>query len=177
MTIEINEQGSEAFYKETVNVAAQYKYLLKNHQAKLKDYFKQYKKLLILAAAVLLVNVLMIVFWGADTFQLVAAGALLIVTLMCAAFLASLNKACKSMMADGHSSVLTLDENGAELAVAGKQTIRMAWENLAVVRVFQESVGFIPQSGAGIIISVDKKYAADILAWLQINQPAVETVR
>ena len=30
MTIEINENGSEAFYKETVNAAAQYAYILKN---------------------------------------------------------------------------------------------------------------------------------------------------
>ena len=177
MTIEINEQGSEAFYKETVNMAAQYRYLLKNHQVKLKDYFKQFRTLLILSLAVLLINVLMIVFWGADTFQLVAAGALLIAALMCAAYLFSLTKACKAMMADRHSSVLTLDESGAELATEGKQTVRLAWENIAMVRVFQESVGFIPQNGTGFIISVDKKYAADILAWLQINRPAVETVR
>ena len=45
MKIEISERGSEAFYREVVNISAQYRYILKNHHHKLKDYFTQIVKL------------------------------------------------------------------------------------------------------------------------------------
>ena len=45
MKIEISEKGSEAFYREVVNISAQYRYILKNHHHKLKDYFTQIVKL------------------------------------------------------------------------------------------------------------------------------------
>jgi hypothetical protein len=45
MKIEISEKGSEAFYSEVVNISAQYRYILKNHHHKLKDYFTQIVKL------------------------------------------------------------------------------------------------------------------------------------
>ena len=47
MKIEIKEKGSEAFYKEIVNISGQYRYLIKNHNYKLKDYFKQFKRCLL----------------------------------------------------------------------------------------------------------------------------------
>ena len=45
MKIEITKQGSKAFYREVVNISAQYRYILKNHHHKLKDYFTQIVKL------------------------------------------------------------------------------------------------------------------------------------
>ena len=45
MKIEISDKGSEAFYREVVNISAQYRYILKNHHHKLKDYFTQIVKL------------------------------------------------------------------------------------------------------------------------------------
>ena len=38
MRIEITEKGSDAFYREVVNITAQYRSILKNHRHKLKDY-------------------------------------------------------------------------------------------------------------------------------------------
>ena len=66
MTIEINEKGSEAFYREVVNISAQYRYILKNHHHKLKDYFKQFKILLMLGTVFLVLLLLMAAFWGID---------------------------------------------------------------------------------------------------------------
>ena len=169
MTIEINEQGSEAFYRETVNAAAQYRYLLKNRDYKLKDYFKQFRTLIIVSLAVLAVNVVLMILWGAEAYQIAVAAVLLFAALMCVVYLASLNKALKNMMAGSHASVLTLDDDGVEVKVRDTQTVRIAKNNLAGIRTFTESLCFIPAAGAGMIISVEKKYADEILAWVREN--------
>ena len=176
MQIEINEQGSEAFYKETVNAAAQYRYILKDHHYKLKDYFKQFRTLLITSLLVLAVNVGLIIAWGGDTIQTAASAVLLVAALMCGAYLFSLHKACKSMMAGRHRSVLTLDESGAELDVPDTQTVKIARKNLAVVRIFHESLCFVPQAGAGVVISVDRKLGAEIPDWIRENWPEAEII-
>ena len=174
MTIEINEKGSEAFYKDTVNAAAQYRYLLKNKNYKLKDYFVQFRTLVIASLAVLAVNVVLMILWGAETYQIAVSAALLIAALMSVAYLLSLNKTYKTMMADPHTSVLTLDDDGVELKVRDTQTVRIAKKNVAVIRTFSESLCFIPAAGAGVIISVNKKYADEILGWVRENWPGTD---
>lgn len=177
MTIEINERGSEAFYKETVNAAAQYRYLLKSRNYKLKDYFKQFRTLVIASLAVFAVNTALMILWGAKNYQIAVSAVLLIAALMSVVYLASLNKAYKTMMANPHKmdkSVLTLDDDGVELKNENTQTVRIAKGNVAAVRTFSESLCFIPAAGAGVIISVDKKYADEILGWIRENWPGTD---
>ncbi len=176
MTIEINENGSEAFYKETVNAAAQYAYILKNHGYPLKDYFKQYKNLLIISGIFIVILAVMGTLWGMDSFMIVALALLLIASLLAGAYLLRLTKMVKGMMAGKHRSVLTLDESGVELNVAETQTVKIAKQNLAVVRLFKECLCFIPAKGAGVVISVDKKYADQILGWIRENWPDAEVI-
>mgnify|MGYP007070336305 CR=1 FL=1 len=174
MKIEINEPGSEAFYKETVNAAAQYRYILKDHSYKLKDYFRHYRTLLTVALIVLAANVAEMLLWGAGTAQLVASGVLLAASLMCSAYLFSLKKSCRTMMADPRASVLSLDDGGVELKVEDTQTVRIAKSNIAVIRVFSECLCFVPAAGAGVIISVDRKYEEEITRWVRENWPETE---
>lgn len=174
MQIEINEPGREAFYKETVNAAAQYRYLLKNRNYKLKDYFKQFRMLMIASFAVLAVNILLIILWGAETLRVATSAALLVAAVMCAAYLFSLRKMYKTLMTAPSSRVLTLDENGVELQVIDAQTVRIDWNNVVAVRLFTESICFIPAGGSGIIIAVDISYAAEITEWISTHCP--ETV-
>ena len=174
MTIEINENGSEAFYKETVNAAAQYAYILKNHGHPLKDYFKQYKNLLIISGIFVVILAVMGIAWGMDTLMIVALVLLLLASLLACAYLFRLSRMVKGMMAGKHKSVLTLDEDGVELNAAETQTVRIAKSNLAVIRVFKESLCFIPAKGAGVVISVEKKYADEILGWIRENWPDAE---
>ena len=177
MTIEINEKGSEAFYKETVNAAAQYRYLLKNRNYKLKDYFSQFRTLVIASLAVFAVNAALMILWGAETYQIAVSAALLIAALMSVVYLASLKKAYKTMMTNprnSNKSVLTLDDDGVELKNESTQTVRIARGNIAVIRTFKESLCFIPAAGAGVIISVNKKYADEILGWVRENWPGTD---
>lgn len=174
MRIEINEKGSDAFYREVVNITAQYRGILKNHNRKLNDYFRQFRILLILGAAALVILILMAVFRGADPFDYAIIAALFIEVVMCAGYLYALNKMLKAMLADSRSSVLTLDETGVELNKGGSQIVKLGWDNIAVVRVDKESLTFVSGDRTGIVISIAKEFADEILAWLRENLPTAE---
>ena len=176
MRIEIIEKGSDAFYREVVNTTAQYRSILKNHNHKLKDYFRQFRLLLVLGAAVLVILILMAVFWGVDPFDYAIIAALSIEVIMCAGYLYALNKMLKAMLADSRSSVLSLDETGVELNKGGSQIVKLGWDNIAVVRADKESLTFVSGDRTGIVISAAKKYADEILVWLRENLPSVEVV-
>ena len=176
MRIEISEKGSEAFYREVVNIMAQYRSILKNHRRRLRDYFKQFRILLILSAAFLVILILMAVFWGVGPFDYAVIAALGITAVMCVGYLYALNKMFKAMLADTRTSVLSLDDTGVELNKGGSQLVKLGWDNIAVVRVFQESLTFISGDRTGIVISVAKQYAGEILSWLRENQPSVEVI-
>ena len=176
MKIEISEKGSEAFYREVVNITAQYRGILRNHHYRLKDYFKQFRILLILSAAILVILILMAIFWGAEPFYYAVMGALGIEVIMCAGYLYALNKMLRTMMADTGTTVITLDDTGVEFNRVGSQLIKLAWDNIAVVRVFQESITFVSADRRGVVISIAKQYAGEIPAWLREHHPSVEVV-
>ena len=174
MIIEIRQKGSEAFYREVVNITAQYRYILKNHHHRLKDYFKQFKLLLVLAAVFLVLLLLMAAFWGLDRWGYAVIAGLAISAAMSAVYLRLLNNMLKAMLADARTSVLSLDEAGVELNKGGSQIVKLGWENIAVVCVYWESISFVSGDRTGIVISVAKQYAGEIPAWLRAEQPGVE---
>ena len=176
MKIEISEKGSEAFYREVVNITTQYRFILKNHHYKLKDYFKQFKVLLILGIVFFVLLLLMAIFWGIDPWGCAVIAALGIIDAMCAVYLHLLNKMLKAMLADSRTSILSFDDTGVELNKGGSQIVKLGWDNIAVVRVYQESLSFVSGDRTGFVISAAKKYAGEILAWLREHQPHVEVV-
>ena len=78
------------------------------------------------------------------------------------------------MLADSRSSVLSLDETGVELNKGGSQIVKLGWDNIAVVRVDKESLTFVSGDRTGIVISIAKEFADEILAWLRENLPTAE---
>ncbi|MBQ4045363.1 MAG: hypothetical protein II627_02850 [Lachnospiraceae bacterium] len=176
MTIEILEKGSESFYKETVNVIAQYRYLLKNHRYKVKDYFDQYKKLLIVSSIVFVVLLLMIIFWGPDALSFAGVSVLFIAIVLCIFYMFTLKRALKTLLSDSRFSILTLDDKGVELNKGDEQILRFSWDNVLFVRVFDYGIGFVSSDRSGVIIMVSRDYEKEILAWLSANQPELEVV-
>ncbi|MBQ1476370.1 MAG: hypothetical protein IIZ21_03705 [Firmicutes bacterium] len=177
MRLEIKEKGNEAFYREAINVATQYRRLLQKPERKLTDYFKAYKIYTILCAVLAVLIAAMNIAWGWDTLGTVALVALIIVAIFSAAFWKRLNGLQKSMMDDPRMSVFTMDENGVELNKGDSQTVRMSWDNLAFVRIFDESISFFTKDGMGFIITVNRRYAKEILEYLQAERPDVKIVR
>ena len=176
MKIEIKEKGSEAFYKEIVNISGQYRYLIKNHNYKLKDYFKQFKMLLIAGSIVLALLILMCVFWGFRTIDYVAICFLGLAVILCFAYIRLLNKYKNSLMDDAGESTLEMDEEGVELSKKDTQTIKNTWNNIEFVRLFDECLCFVPKSKTGIMICVTKEFAKQIKDWLKENKPQIEVL-
>ena len=177
MRLEIKEKGNDAFYREAINVATQYRRLLQNPERKLIDYFKAYKIYTILCAVLAVLIAAMNIAWGWDTLGIVALVALVIVAIFSAAFWKRLNGLQKNMMDDLRTSVFTMDESGVELNKGDSQTVRMSWDNLAFVRIFDESISFFTKDGMGFIITVDRRYGKEILEYLQAEQPDVRVIK
>ena len=108
----ITERGSEAFYREVVNAAVQYRALLKKPTAKLKDFFKYVKVYGILCGAFFLLVLIMAILWGFDALSIVAlvvsGGALFV----CLRYYTTMKKTLDGYLQDKRASVLTLDETG-----------------------------------------------------------------
>jgi len=174
MKIEIREKGSDAFYREVVNAAVQYRSIQKKHDRKLADYFKRYRRLLILCAAMVVLLAVTSALWGLDTLDVVLIALLSFEAILCGAYCHSLNKLYRTMREDTRASVFTLDENGVELNKADSQILRIGWNSVGVVRRFSESLCFFSADPTGMIIAVNKQYEPQIAAWLRENRPDVE---
>ncbi len=173
MTVEIQEKPGRLFYREAINVAVQFRQLQKNPNYKLKDYFRQFSLLLAVGAGVLLLLGLVVLLFGARGYDLAAGAFLLCALILCAAFRLRLNQLLKASQADTHHSFVTLDEDGVELNKEDFQRIRISWNNIASVRLFSESLNFLSADQAGLVISVSRRYADDMIAWLTENRPDI----
>ena len=130
--------------------------------------------LIILAVIVLLLLILTMVLWGVNSFDIAGVFILAASIMLSGAYLFSLNKVLKPMMNDGRTSVLTLDDKGVEIRKGDTQTLRIGWPDVAVVKQYRESLNFVSADQTGFVISADKRYADQILAWIRENQPGVD---
>lgn len=73
MRIEIKEKGTPEFYKEVVDVSAQYLRLMKKPESKLKDTFKMLKGYIALCTVFLALVLITGFAWGLDALTLVVA--------------------------------------------------------------------------------------------------------
>jgi|GEM_PF-1022365 len=176
MTIEINEKGSPEFYKETVNVVTQYRYLIKKPRRRLRDYFRQLLYAGLLCCALLALLAVLTAAAGPDALANAAMGVMVFCAVLCFAFLFNMKKLLRRMLADERPSVLTLDENGVELRKGSSQTVRIGWSNVAFVRVFKESVCFFSSDPSGFVISVTRRYDERIASFLRTARPDITLI-
>jgi hypothetical protein len=177
MRIEIREKGSEAFYRETVNVVSQYRALLAKPERKLRDNFRILLVDTVVCAVLLALLAAMAAAWGADGLTYAAVAVMAITGIFCVVFLVNMKRMLRNMMESGGRSVVTLDESGVELEKEGAQTVRLAWNGVAFVRVFRESVCFFARDGMGFVISVDRRYERELLDWLAAAGTGVRLIR
>ncbi len=177
MRIEIDHKGSEAFYREIVNVVTQYRKLIHIPDRKYRDYITLLRNDIIVAVAVAIFLLAFMIADGAKSTDLAVLACLVLVTVLAASYYFSLRKMYKGMMAEDIPSVLTLDEEGVELEKVGSQTYRMNWNTIAFVRVFKESVCFVSGKTAGLVIGIERAYEEQILDYILTNCPAVKVIR
>ncbi len=179
LKIVVTEPGSEAFYRELVNIMAQYRQLLKKPERKLRDMFKSFRSnmiaMIVIAAIALLVCVLSFMWQDLTASSIVLLAMALALIFLYAYNLKNYNKAVKRFIDEHRVTTVTLDAQGIENKT-DRQTVRLAWDNVAFVRVFKESVGFLSSNGAGMVMTIDRKYESTILDWMKANKPAVRIV-
>ncbi len=177
MTIEISKRSAtDAFYREAANVVGQYRRLMKRPERKLRDLFAALRVCLGVSVAFLVSVAVTGAVWGADGATIAAAGLFCFAILLCAVSLGSLTRLVRGLKNDPRSSLLTLDERGAELNKENSQVLRMAWDNVAFVREFDESVCFFSKEATGFVISVPSAFRGEIFAYLGENAPGVRAI-
>ena len=176
MRIEIKEKGTPEFYKEVVDVSAQYLRLIKKPESKLKDTFKMLKGYIVLCAVFLALVLITGFAWGLDALTLVVAVVLLAALAVSILQLHRMNKMVKSLMDDPHTSVFTLDEDGIELDKEQAELIRVSWSNVAFARIFSESICFFAKGGRGLVLAVNKGRVQEILEYIREHQVDVRII-
>ena len=174
MTLVIDNKGSDAFYREVVNVASQSRFIIKKHDYKLKDYFKQFRNLLIICCVLIVILAAMMIAWGVKPLDITALLLLAVAALFCGMYLYNLNKLWRGLSDEQGTTVITLDENGVEYNREDTQIIRTAWEKIAVVKLCSESVCFVPSDRSSILVFVENRHSDAITEWLMQNRPDVE---
>ncbi|MBO4327355.1 MAG: hypothetical protein J5950_08790 [Clostridia bacterium] len=176
MKIEITEKGSDAFYRDLINIMLAASFIQKNHNYKIRDQFKNYKSLLIIDLVLLSFMILLGILFGFKTFLIICLIVLGLSTLLNVYMLYSIRRKIQTLSSEFRPEILTLDESGIELAKEGKEVMRNSWDNVAVVRISTECIAFIPASRAGIIFFVGRQYETEITAWLRESQPSLEII-
>ena len=178
MRIEVNEKVREKFAEEIVSISAQYRYLRKNHSRKLRNILKEYKILLIALAVMLVLHgVSMLTWMTPDGFNWALILVLTVLLVIYVSFYMNLRKTYRGFLEQKGGSVITLDENGAELNRQNSQVIRLSWDNVAFVRVFKESLCIFSRDANGMLLLTDIKYADMIAGWISENHPEIELLR
>ena len=101
---------------------------------------------------------------------------LLIAAALCGVYLYNINRTFKSLRSAEGRITLTFDEEYIEYERQHAQTIRLAWNRIAVVRNLANSLCFISSDQSGIVISVSNTYKGQILDWLRENRPETEII-
>lgn len=169
MTIEIREKGTESFYREVVSVIAQYQNLLKEPDKKYRDIFKTYRNMGLCLAALFVLMLVIGFTSGFSALTIVALVVVCIAAMMVIVFDHAMRKQVKNYLAEGGSSVLTLDKNGVEIGKEKSQTVRLAWDNVAFVRKFNEAVCFFSKEATRIVIAVPAEHDQEIYDYLDDN--------
>ena len=177
MRIEVKERGSKDFYKEVVNVLNQYRLFLADPEAQLPDAFKSNIRQAILMSLMFIIMLIMGIKVGFRAMVVICLAASGFAAVLTFVFLSRLTKQVNTFMADERTAVVTLDETGVEFNKEGSQVVRLGWDNVALVRAFNESVCFFAKDMSGVVISVDGKYKQEIFDYIRTAGIDVKTVK
>ena len=169
MTIEIREKGTEAFYREVVSVTAQYQRLIKKPDLKYHDLFKSYRILGLCMAALFGLQ-----FWlgfldGFDALRIIAMTVVTVAAFVVFLYDRMMRKLVKGYLEDERPSTVIMDDDGIEINKCDAQAVRLAWDNIAFVRKFKESICFFAKDNSRIVLAVTTEYEQEIMKYLEDN--------
>lgn len=166
MKITITEKGSESFYKEVLNISAQYRKLLRKPNSKLEDQFNTWKVLFISSVILFILYVIEICIWGKTSTLEIMMVSVISLAILSGTSLKQLNKKLEAMLNDEGDSIFTIDEEGIELNKTSVSA-KLSWQNIAFVRTFKESTCFLPKNKTDKIIAISNKYLEEIKPYIK----------
>lgn len=170
MRIEMEGRGSDSFYKEVINVASEYRNIINKPESPLTDTFVQMRRNIIICAVLSVFLGGLTVMYGGSTLSVVALVLNAVLIVFSVARLIGMNRSLAEMRSDNRKTALILDENGVAVEKDGTETVRIAWDNVAFVKKFPESIGFFASAGAGVI-TANRRYEKEILKFMKENKP------
>ena len=54
--------------------------------------------------------------------------------------------------------------------------MRIAWDNLAFVRVYRECIGFVSKDVSGLIVFVERRYEGQVIPYVRETAPGVTII-
>lgn len=167
MKFEITERGSDAFYREICNVVFQAKHYKKKPAMKYVDTFKRTKILMILLIVMEVLQIVMGVAWGFDPVSIALTAIVAFLIVVYIKLYGNMTGYYRSISTDSRTSVFKIDDYGIELDRIGSHAVRIAWENIAFVRVFKESMIFFSKDEPMAVIALDRPHMGPVVEYLK----------
>lgn len=178
MTLQMQEKNTNRFYWEVIQISSQSNALRKRPNKKLTDFFAFF-----VGFAVLLLVLLCycLIRWVNSGFYSMLLPPVLICLLgLMYAFLCitkTLKRYRELKNTPPCPSTLTLDERGATADMESGTAVRISWDVMAFIRVFEELICFMPNKAGNAMIFVERERAQEILDWLRENKPDVLVIQ
>jgi len=169
MTIEIKEKGSEAFYREVVSVTTQYQRLIKKPDLKYRDLFKSYRSMGLCMAVLFGMQLWLGALDGFNALRITALTVVAVVVFVVFLYDRMMRKLVKGYIEDERPSTVIMDDGGIEINKCNAQIVRLAWDNIAFVRKFKESICFFAKDNSRIVLAVTTEYEQEIMKYFDDN--------
>lgn len=173
MTIDIIKSNNEATVKEAVNIASQYGALVNNPKMKLRDSFKEriiyiYISLAVFAALVTLT----LIFWKVSALTIIAVAVLVIAAILGVVIHLRMKNAIRQYMEDKSKRQVVLDEKGIDIRKDGATVLRKEWNDVAAMRLFNETFCLIEKKVSGPAVVINKAHFDEIKKFIQTETNA-----
>jgi len=168
MTIDIINTNNAASCREAVNISLQYGSLVKDHNMKIKDRFRERIIYTVISLVVLIALLaLTFIFWKVNALTVVAVVLLAVDVILGVVMHLKMKKMLRQLMEDKRKKQLVLDEKGVEVKKDGACVLRIDWNNIAAMRVFDETCCLIAKVFNGPAVIINKAYAAEVKQFIQ----------
>ena len=167
MKLEINELGSRDFYEEILYLSLNRRNILRNKNYKVhkvNDYYRMYIIYSILAA------LLMIVFYFMfkNGIFLMMAGMAIFLIVYELLSVNNFNKYIEAIMSQDKAKTIEINEDGVSYS-DGERSLSLDWNAVHSVIKGKYSISFFPKNESDYMISLDKKYADEVIEALKAN--------
>ena len=163
MKIKITEKGKYEFYKEVVNITQQYRSLIKKPEQKIKDNIKSLEKLTYADIAIVAFLVIDIIMFGFDSSSIITLIFSILIIITGYFYTSNLKKQVNKMYESAGNREVVIDKKGIKYVNPDVQTISIAWDNIAFIKLGEYTIAFIPKDNTGILICLQIDYKDQIL--------------